>query len=183
MLRAVLAVIACISLAGCWGSDERIFHDGDWAHLDLAGSYKSVDANGDEQASVILKTRPDGLIEGTSLDFAVIGFVRIEGGSGRYFLAVDRSDESAEGDIYLIARLTDDGALEFYWPDCGGTPPMDGLTITHEDFIDATICAFSTRAALMRAGLEAERFLSAPHIVMVQPMGKLVPDDDSAEAE
>jgi hypothetical protein len=183
MLRAVLAVIACISLAGCWASEERIFRDGDWAHLSLDGRYKGVDATGDEQARVVLKARPNGLIEGTGLDFGVIGLVRIEGGSGRYFLAVDRSDESADGDIYLIARLADGGTIEFYWPDCAGTPPMEGLTVAYEDLIDATVCAFSTRAALMRAGLEAERFLSAKHIVTIQPMGKLVPVKEAGGAE
>jgi hypothetical protein len=190
MTRAILAVIGCVLLAGCWVSEQRLFHDGDWAHLDLASKYTSEDANGSDQAHVVLQARPNGLIESTSVGVAngetehsVLGFVAIEGGSGRYFLLVDRSDPSGDGDFYLIAHLTDEAAIELYWPDCNGTPPIEGVTVERDDFLDEAVCAFSTKAALMRAGLEAERFLSAKHIVAVQPMGKLVPDDDSVEAE
>src|SRR5690606_14957919 len=94
----------------------------------------------------------------------------------RYFLMVDRSDKASEGDIYLVAHLSEDGALAFYWPDCDGTPAGHGLAIEQDALSRLTVCAFSTRTALMRAGLEAERFLSAKHIVAVAPAGRLVPD-------
>ena len=35
----------------------------------------------------------------------------------------------------------------------------------------------------MLAGLEAERFLSTPHVVEVAPLGKLVPDEIPNELE
>ena len=43
MLRALLAVVACLCLCGCsgWVSDERLFGSGDWAHLDINGQYKN----------------------------------------------------------------------------------------------------------------------------------------------
>lgn len=171
-------------------SDERIFQDGDWAHLDLNGDYTRYGANGDVEGRVVLRTRANGLIESTSTDLdesniqhSVLGFVPIEGGSGNYFLTMDRTDATAEGELYFITHLTEGGALELYWPDCGGTPPMDGLEIDH-DSIAGDVCKFSSRAALMRAGLEAERFLSAQHIVAVSPLGRIAPaDEDEPEAE
>lgn len=197
MIRAILVVIGCVLLAGCWVS-ERFFHDGDWARLDLDGRYTSEDANGDEQARVTLQTRRSGLIDSTSVgiedgkkEHGILGLVPITGGSGRYFLMVDRTDETGDGDFYMIARIAervqspagdDRDAIELFWPDCEGTPAADGLKIEEESFA-GFVCTFSSEAALMKAALEAERFLSAPHIVTIQPMGKLVPDDDSAEAE
>jgi hypothetical protein len=188
MLRSLLALFACLSLAGCWVSDHRIFGPGDWAHLPLAGKYISQDASGRDTAHVTLSVRPDGVIEGTGVNLADgspdnSAVALIEGGSGRYFLAVDRSSEDDSGDIYLIAHLTDDNGLDVFWPDCEGTPPTEGLAITHEKLIDATVCTFSTRAALMRAGLEAEKFLSARHVVAIAPFGRLVPDDGDGEAD
>jgi hypothetical protein len=190
MVRILLALLACCSLAGCWMSDERIFRNGDWAHLDLNGDYTSYGANGDVEGQVVLRTRANGLIESTTTDLddgkiehSVLGFVPIEGGSGSYFLTVDRKDGTAEGDLYFITHLTEGGALELYWPDCGGTPHMDGLEIARDSMVDE-VCNFSSRAALMRAGLEAERFLSAQHIVTVSPLGRIAPtDDDDLEAE
>ena len=190
MLRAVFAAIACVSLAGCWVSEERLFGNGDWAHPDLDGNYRSEDANGAEQARVTLAMRPNGLVESVSvgiedgkIEESIVGLVRIEGGSGRYFLLVDRSDQSGEGDIYLIAHLTEEGALELFWPDCAGTPSIEDVTVERDGLLDATVCTFSSKAALMLAGLEAERFLSTPHVVEVAPMGKLVPDEIPNELE
>jgi hypothetical protein len=39
------------------------------------------------------------------------------------------------------------------------------------------VCKFTTKEALMKAGLEAERFLSMDHIVATAPMVTLSPDD------
>ena len=188
MLRAFMAVGLSLLLAGCWYSEERLFGDGDWAQLGLEGHYKSVDANGDDQARVVLTTQRGGLVEGVGTDLedgsverSLLGFVRIEGGSGRYFLTVDRSDPSGKEDIYAIAHLTDDGGLEFYLPDCAGTAPADGLTIERDGIIDTDLCLFSTRSALMKAGLDAERFLAAEHIIAVAPMGRLLPDEGGGD--
>jgi|SRR5690606_6341769 hypothetical protein len=187
MRRTLMAAGLALLLAACWQSEARIFDRGDWANLGLEGNYTSFDANGDEQARVVLRTRPGGLVDSSSTDLdngkverSVLGFVRIEGGSGRYFLAVDRSDEGGEGDLYLIAHLTEDGAIAIYWPECAGTPPVEGLVIERDGLTEIDVCTFSSRSALMEAGLEAERFLSAKHIVAVSPLGRLQPDTDES---
>jgi hypothetical protein len=60
---------------------------------------------------------------------------------------------------------------------------MDGLKVANDSIVD-DVCNFSSRATLMKAGLEAERFLSAPHIVAVTPLGRIAPtDEDELEAE
>jgi hypothetical protein len=205
MLRAILVVIACISLSACsgWMSDERLFEDGDWAQLNLNGPYKDQSAAADDMTKrVTLRTRPDGIIEGTGRDPSdgfVIGLVPIRGGSGDFFLMVDRSDPSREGDDYYIARLIGGGTLAFYLPDCSGTSPVEGMEKvsgreeqepaiadgdapaieerpTPPDRADDSVeCKFSTKDALMAAGLEAERFLATKHVVAVAPFAALEP--------
>lgn len=103
------------------GQDTHIFGDGGWVHLDFNGKYESENASGDEQARVVLKTRSGGLIEGVgtstkdgTTENTVLGLVRIAGGSGKYFLAVDRSGKSDGGEVYLIARLTDGNGLDIF---------------------------------------------------------------------
>jgi hypothetical protein len=182
MLRTGLAVIACLMLAGCWMSEQRFFGPGDWAHLDFNGRYVSQNADGDTTARVTFATRPDGLIDGTgvnaedgSTEESTMGLVPIRGGSGEYFLVVDRTDEDEEGDIYFIARLIEGPGLELYWPDCGGTTAVAGMAVESSSFTETETCTFSSREALMTAALEAETFLAARHVVAVAPMGKLVP--------
>ena len=186
MLRAIIVVIASLSLAGCWVSDTRMFGPADWAHVDLSGKFKSEDANGNDEAKVVLAVRPNGLIAGTStdlktgkVDHSVLGMVAITGGSGKYFIAVDRSDQAGKGDIYMIAHLTDEHGLEAFWPDCDGTAPVQGMARTEDDLTHSGVCKFSTKAALQTAALQAERFLSAKHVIAIAPFGKLVPDDGS----
>ena len=188
MLRALLAAIACLALTGCWVSDHRLFGDADWGHVNLSGKYKRENANGDDEASVVLHTLANGLIEGTATDAndgkterMAMGLVPIAGGSGRYFLAVDRSDRKDTGDIYFIAHLTDDKGLEIYWPDCEGTAAGQGIERSKDNLTDMMVCTFSTKAALMGAALQAEKFLSAKHVIAVAPFGRLVPDDGSDE--
>jgi hypothetical protein len=190
MLRLLLALLACLSLAGCWVSEKRIFGAGDWAHVPLAGKYISQDANGHDTARVTLKVRADGVIEGTGVNIAdgspdnsVIALVPIKGGSGRYFLAVDRSKDEDSGDIYLIAHLTDDNGLEVFWPDCEGTAPIAGMAVTRDNLTESVLCQFSSKDALMAAGLQAEKFLSAKHVVAIAPLGRLVPDDGDDDEE
>jgi hypothetical protein len=179
VLRALLAAIACLCLTACWVSDTRFFGSGDWAKLDLSGDYDVARiTDNDEPDLATLTPRPDGLVEfmpqsqvarGTPTLF---GFVSIAGGSGRYFLAVDRSSAEIElndGDMYYIAELTNDGGMAFYFPDCDGTPPTDGMVAEASEFNEAKTCTFSNREALMEAALAAERFLSTDHIVTVAP--------------
>jgi hypothetical protein len=187
MLRAMIVVLASLSLAGCWVSDTRLFGPADWAHVDLAGKYKSEDANGNDEAKVVLTVRPNGLIAGTStdlksgkVDHSMLGLVAIKGGSGKYFIAVDRSDQAGKGDIYMIAHLTDEKGLEVFWPDCDGTAPVQGMVRQLDDLTHTGVCKFSSKQALMTAGLQAEKFLSAKHVIAIAPFGKLVPDDGSS---
>jgi hypothetical protein len=203
MPRNVLAAIACLCLSACsdWVSDERLFGSGDWAHLDLNGHYSNqAAADDDAMKRVILKTRPDGMIEGIGPDpddGFVIGLVPISNGSGNFFLMVDRSDAEEQGDGYYIARLIGGDTLAFYLPDCRGTSPVEGMVkvsqreepatpdgevpaiapspVPPEDADDSVKCKFSTKDALMAAGLEAERFLAAPHIIAVAPFTTLEP--------
>jgi len=217
MLRAALALLACLMLGACsgWVSDERLFGDGDWAHLDINGRYKNDDSDSAERG--ILKTLPNGLIEMRSTDkhetnVTRLGLVAIEGGSGAYFLSVDRSSDSDKGDEYLVVYIPDGKLLWFYLPDCNATPDIEGMIrvradrwgkeeteavaddapltaeplappgdagATSGDTDDSKVCKFSTKDALMTAGLEAERFLSARHIVAITPVMSLSPDDEA----
>jgi len=206
MLRTVLTVLACQMLQACsgWTSDQRLFGDGDWAHLDINGRYE-IDAHGPAVRG-IFRTRPDGLIEGRSLDkrdknVMLIGLVPIKGGSGDYFLAVDRSDRSPDSrDDYLIVHLSAGKSLEYFTPDCAGTSAVSGMikvpagelgvplrTGADRASRDAPntgagndhehlLCKFFTKDALMVAALEAEKFLSAKHVVAVTPFATLSRD-------
>jgi hypothetical protein len=210
-MRAFLAILACLSLAGCsgWASDERLFGAGDWAYLALNGPYQIEVAGSDTKQRTILTTRADGLIEssdgGISDDpnqWSLVGLVPIAGGRGDFFLMVNRSDPAAEGDQYFVAQLYDRNALAFYMPDCRGTPAIDGMTkesglvsADPDEVVvgtdpppvevpalpprkpDENLCKFTSKSALMKAGLEAERFLSADHIVTIAPIVTLSPDD------
>jgi hypothetical protein len=212
MLRVILATLACLLLEACsgWASDERLFGDGDWAHLDINGRYKNDDGESDGKG--ILRTLPNGLIEIRSADkhdkdVTRIGLVPIRGGSGEYFLMVGRSDptpDDDEGDTYLIVRVTTDKSLKFYLPDCRGTSDVEGMTREFGDAMEASvegedsnakprptsrpsqndenvICKFSTKGALMTAGLEAERFLAAKHVVEIRPFSSISPDEEASE--
>lgn len=177
MFRALLGVAACLMLGGCWGSEEPLFGQGDWATLDVAGEYRfsGIDKQADAPETVRVAQRPDRLIEFTprgarAAEVLRVGLVSIPNGSGEFFLAVDRSEvEPREGELYAIARATDD-ALEFYMPDCAGTPPIEGLV--RAEGLAGAVCEFETREALFEAGLLAESFLSESHIVSVAPFAK-----------
>src|SRR5687768_10648127 len=135
MLRALLAVIACLCLSGCWVSEKGLFGSGDWAHLDLAGTYDVKSPTGHEPSTVTLSVRDDGLVQNIPAEgeeIQPLGFVPIPGGSGRFFLAVDRSNPDGDADIYYMAHLTLDGDLALYMPNCSGTSARDGLVIEEE---------------------------------------------------
>jgi hypothetical protein len=127
-----------------------------------------------------------------------MGLVPIKGGSGDYFLSVDRSDAAAKGDEYFIVhRPAGSNVLEYYLPDCDGTLPVEGMSKVREDhpLPDSAItaddpaakaeaelvCKFSTKDALMTAGLEAERFLSARHVVAIAPFVRFSPDEEAGK--
>ena len=215
MLRITFAVFACLLLGACsgWVSDERLLGEGDWAHLALNGRYKTTPDSGSSDR-IILRSRPDGLIEGRNTNRhdksqMLFGLVAIKGGSGDYFLSVDRSGDDAKGDQYFVVRVAEGRELEFFMPDCAATPPVDGMTKVPRWHREPTTagevapgesppapaeakaapaprvapdteleCKFSTKDALMSAGLEAEKFLSANHIVEMTPFFGLEPDDE-----
>ena len=204
MIRSLLVIAVSLLLAGCWTSDQRFFDTGDWAHLDLSGEYEvAAIADGDGPRRATLVSRPDGLIELTPVPQGedmptLMGLVPIAGGSGHFFLAVDRTN-AGDDETYYIAELSDEGGLAFYFPECDGTSPIEGMTKAplfvleeaNEDGDTPTldqapvihnaeasspngstgnqVCKFLTRDALMAAGLEAEHFLSAHHVVAVTP--------------
>jgi hypothetical protein len=171
MLRAIIALGLGLALAGCWTSEQRLFDPGDWAKLGLSGEYEVASiTSGDTPRRAIFTTLPDGLVEiarvgGLDRDEnpTMLGLVPIEGGSGSGFIAVDRTT-AGDSDIYYLASLDDDGDLGFYFPVCEATPAIEGMVVT-----GGSTCTFSSRQALMKAALEAERFLSTRHIVAVTP--------------
>jgi hypothetical protein len=174
-------MMACLGLCGCWVSDTRFFDSGDWAMLRLAGDYDVAQLSDGSSPEALdratITPRPDGLVEfmpQTRVARAtptVFGFVPIAGGSGQYFLAVDRSTadyDDDDGDMYYIAKVTADG-VAFFFPDCDGTPRQAGMAVEADGFTEGKTCTFTSEEALMKAALEAERFIAAPHIVGLSP--------------
>ncbi len=180
MLRAVLVLFACVTLGGCWVSEQGLFGSADWARPDIAGEYEieSPTDFGGPGRRVTIASRADGLFEIVSQGWGdrgedlVMGLVPIPRGSGRFYLVVDLSTSNEDATFYYIARLAPGGDLALYYPDCSGTSPRDGLEID-EGGKGGPFCGFSSREALLGAALEAERFLAAKHIVAVQPMYSL----------
>lgn len=167
-----MALGLSLMLAGCWTSDQRLFDTGDWARLDFSGEYEVASiTNSNMPRRAIITSLPDGLIEiaaagGLDRDEepTLIGLVRIEGGSGSGFIAVDRTTSGGK-DLYYLASLSDEGDLGFYFPVCEATPAIEGLVVSE----GGNTCTFTSKAALMKSALEAERFLAARHIVVVSP--------------
>lgn len=187
MLRFVLAVIACVMLSACWQSEERFFDASDWARLNFSGEYdvaSITDTNGPRSATLV--SRPDGLIELQPQPAddempTLIGLVPITGGSGDYFLAMDRSSEG-DSDTYYIAKVSNDVSLAFFFPDCNGTSAIEGMTAQASGFSETKTCTFTNEQALMKAALEAEKFLSAHHIMVVAPfLAFSRADDENAD--
>ena len=186
MLRALLAIVACLCLSGCWVSDKRFFGSDDWAILDIDGIYTVPDDDEEKPpVEVKLTTRSDGLVELRRLalpesDIAVFGLVPIKDGSGEYFLMVDRSaapevGRPDEGDLYYLVEYAA-GSFEIYAPNCVGTPPIRGMRLG--EGLSGQSCVFETEAALMEAALIAERFLSTPQIVQIEPGMRLLRKDE-----
>jgi len=192
MLRAAMVAMLAAALAGCWMSEKRLFGPADFvAPPGLEGNYVSEDGSGTLKATVVLSVGADRLIEGVSTPVggdepqqtSHIGFIPIAGGSGQYYLMVDRSPERTEGDLYFIGRMTEDFGLEAFWPQCAGTPEIAGMTREKAEPIDEDVCTFTSREAVMRAALEAEKQLSARHMFEPHPAGRLKKSDESDPAD
>ena len=196
MPKRIVAAVMALALTGCWVSEKDLFGPGDWQPPpDIAGSYTSENGAGEAQARVVLSVRSDGLVQGVATkvgestsETSVVGFVPIPGGTGKYYLLVDRSKagepDDSGGNIYFVARMTDEG-FDAFWPQCEGTPDIPGMERETQELIDEEICGFTTKEALLRAGLAAERNLEGKHLFEPDVMGRMkreTPDDDS-EAE
>ena len=181
MIRAAVTVLLAVTLSGCWTAEKQLFTA---AHLTqpagLEGSFISEDAAGQEQGTVVLTRRPDGLIEGTVTPKegpaprqSAIGFAAIPGGSGRYFLMVNRANEPGRnGELYLLARWSDE-RLEAFWPQCAGTPDMPGMKREEIEIVKQSYCTFASREAVLRAALLAERELETKRLFEHQLLGRL----------
>ena len=190
MLRAVILALSLAILTGCWGAETQLFGSGDWAQPDgLEGRFVSEDAAGETQGSVVLLRRPDGLIDGTvtrkSEDkprTSAMGFVAIPGGSGRYYLMVNRTAERKGGEFYLIGRWKDE-RLEAFWPQCAGTPEMAGIKRDKIELVNEAVCTFASKQAVLTAALLAERELETKRMFEPQLLGRLKRPDKSPSPE
>lgn len=190
MLRLVLICCLTASLSACWGSEQRLFGTADWVRPQgLEGRFVIENAEGEPDGTLVLAPRSDGMIDGTATrkdeptpKTSPVGFVAIPGGSGHYFLMVQRIAPDKGGELYLIARWRDE-RLEGYWPECKGTPDIAGMRRDTPDVLPETLCAFTTRKAVLQAALLAERELSGARIFPAQKLGRLRRDDTPAGAE
>ena len=184
MPKRIAAAVMALALTGCWVSEKDLFGPGDWQPPpDIAGSYTSENGSGEAQARVVLSVRSDGLVQGVATkvgestsETSVVGFVPISGGTGKYYLLVDRSKagepNDSGGNIYFVARMTDEG-FDAFWPQCEGTPDIPGMERETQELIDEEICGFTTKEALLRAGLAAERNLEGKHLFEPDVMGRM----------
>lgn len=183
---AVLAILSAL-LSGCWGAEARLFGPADWVQPpDIAGSYISEDAAGEEQGTVILAARADGMIAGTVTQkgetapkTTPTGFVAIPGGTGRYYLMVIHTAESRGGEFYLIGRWKDE-RLEAFWPQCAGTPDMAGMKRDRVALVNEAVCGFTSKQAILNAALLAERELETRRLFEPQLLGRLKRPDEMA---
>ena len=186
MIRVAMLALLAALLAGCWGSETQLFQRGDWVQPDgLEGRFTSQDAAGEDQGSVELARRADGPIDGTSTRkgeeprTSAVGFVAIPGGSGRYFLMVQRGPEAKGGEFYLIGRWQDE-RLEAFWPQCTGTPNMPGMKRETIEMANEAVCSFSSKQAVLNAALLAERELETRRMFEPQLLGRLKRAGESA---
>jgi hypothetical protein len=185
-MRAALLAILCALLSGCWVAERSLFSTADFVQPDgLEGRFVSENAAGDEQGTVDLVRRADGLIDGTvtkkgetAPQTSPAGFVAIPGGSRDYLLMVQRSPEGKDGELYLIGRWRDD-RLEAFWPQCAGTPDMAGMKRETAEPIPEPLCTFASKEAVLRAALAAERDLEAKHMFDPQIVGRLKRPEDA----
>jgi len=190
MVRAFTVIVLSALLSACWASETRLFGSADWARPPgLEGRFIIENAEGEEDGTLVLVPRKDGMIDGTATrkdepapKTSPVGFVAIPGGSGKYFLMVQQVAADKGGELYLIGRWQDD-RLEGYWPECKGTPDIPGMRRDKTEFIPEPVCAFATKAAVLRAALIAERELSSDRIFPPKKLGRLRRDDSADKAE
>jgi hypothetical protein len=194
MRRFAIAALALTLLTGCWGAETNLFGPGDWVQPEgLEGRFVSEDAAGEAQGTVDLVRRQDGLIDGTAMRkdedkprTSPVGFVAIPGGSGRYFLMVNRAPEGSTGkqggEFYLIGRWKDE-RLEAFWPQCAGTPDMAAMKRDKIEFVNEAVCTFASKQAVLNAALLAERELETKRMFEPQLLGRLKRPDESPAPE
>lgn len=184
MIRAAAIVLLAALLAGCWGAESQLFGAGDWVQPPgMEGRFVTEDAAGEAQGTVDLVRRPDGLIDGTVVRkdedkprTSSVGFVAIPGGSGRYFLMVNRAVDGSAGkpggELYLIGRWKDE-RLEAFWPQCAGTPDLAGMKRDKIELVNEAVCTFANKQAVLLAALLAERELETRRMFEPQLLGRL----------
>lgn len=186
MLRFAIAALSLALLTGCWGAETKLFGPGDWAQPEgLEGRFASEDAAGEAQGTVDLVRRRDGLIDGTAIRqdddkprTSPVGFVAIPGGSGRYYLMVNRAPDGKGGEFYLIGRWKDE-RLEAFWPQCAGTPDMPGMKRDKIELVNEAVCSFASKQAVLHAALLAERELETKRMFDPQLLGRLKRAEES----
>jgi hypothetical protein len=181
MVRMIVIAVLATLLAGCWGAETQLFGRADWVQPPgMAGNFVTEDAAGETQGSVVLARRADGMIDGTVTrrgegkpQTSPTGFVAIPGGSGRYFLMVNRAAEGGKGgEFYLIGRWQDE-RLEAFWPQCAGTPEMAGMKRDRIELVNELVCSFASKDAVLTAALLAERELETKRMFAPQLLGRL----------
>lgn len=186
MLRAAILAFALTLLSGCWGAETQLFGTADFVQPPgMEGRFITEDAAGETQGTVDLVRRPDGLIDGTVARkdedkprTSPVGFVAIPGGSGRYFLLVNRAAESKGGEFYLIGRWQGQ-RLESFWPQCAGTPDLAGMKRDRIELVNEAVCSFSSKQAVLTAALLAERELETKRMFEPQLLGRLKRPEDN----
>lgn len=191
MRRCAVTIALAAMLTGCWGAETQLFGSADWVQPEgLQGRLESEDAGGQSTGWVTLAVRPDGRIDGTVSrkdensppQTSPVGMVRIPGGSGRYFLMVQRGPEDKGGEFYLVARWRD-GRLDAFWPQCAGTPDLPGMLRQTIEMVNETLCRFADKDAVLRAALLAERELETKRMFAPQLLGRLKAESAAGAAE
>lgn len=180
MLRAAVLALSLTLLSACWGAETKLFGTGDWVQPPgMTGRFVTEDAAGETQGTVELARRPDGLIDGTVTrkgedkpSTSAVGFVAVPGGSGRYFLMVNRATGEKSGEFYLVGRWHDE-RLEAFWPQCGGTPDLAGMKRAKIELVGEEVCTFASKQAVLTAALLAERELETKRMFAPQLLGRL----------
>lgn len=186
MFRVAILAVSLALLSGCWGAETKLFGTGDWVQPPgMTGGFVTEDAAGEAQGTVELVRRADGLIEGTVTrkgedkpSTSPVGFVAIPGGSGRYFLMVNRAPGEKAGEFYLVGRWKNE-RLEAYWPQCAGTPDLAGMSRATVEFVNEAVCTFASKQAVLTAALLAERELETKRMFAPQLLGRLKRPDKS----
>ena len=190
MPRFVIAALSLALLTGCWGAETKLFKRGDWVQPEgLEGRFAREDAAGEDRGTVDLVRRPDGLIDGTATRkdedeprTSAVGFVAIPGGSGRYFLMVNRAPEGKGGEFYLIGRWKDE-RLDAFWPQCAGTADMAGMKRERVEVVNEAVCSFTSKQAVLNAALLAEHELETKRLFEPQLLGRLKRPEPEAPPE